>query len=151
MKELHGNLISMALAGQFEVIIHGCNCFCTMGAGIAKAIRHHFPEAYAADLASKPGDQGKLGSYSAATVTREGRELTVVNAYSQYHFHGTEVLVDYQAVRRVFTAIAKDFSGKLIGYPKIGAGLAGGDWTVLAAIINQCLAGEDHTLVLLPR
>lgn len=151
MKELHGDLISLALAGHFEVIVHGCNCFCTMGAGIAKAIRDHFPEAYAADLATAPGDRGKLGGYSAATLIREGRELTVVNAYSQYHFHGTGILVDYKAVRRVFAAIAKDFRGKRIGYPKIGAGLAGGDWTILAAIISEELAGEDHTLVLLHR
>jgi O-acetyl-ADP-ribose deacetylase (regulator of RNase III) len=151
MKELHGDVISLALAGNFDVIVHGCNCFCTMGAGIAKAIRHHFPEAYAADLATSCGDRNKLGSYSAATLIREGRELTVVNAYSQYHFHGTGVLVDYQAVRRVFAAIAGDFCGKRIGYPKIGAGLAGGDWAVLATIINEELAGEDHTLVLLKR
>lgn len=41
MKVLHGDLISLALAGHFEAIVHGCNCFCTMGAGIAKAIRDH--------------------------------------------------------------------------------------------------------------
>ena len=39
------------------------------------------------------------------------------------------------------------FSGKRIGYPKIGAGLAKGDWNTIAAIINEELAGEDHTLV----
>lgn len=54
-------------------------------------------------------------------------------------------------MRLVFAAIARDFHGKRIGYPKIGAGLAGGDWSILAAIINEELAGEDHTLVLLQR
>ena len=39
------------------------------------------------------------------------------------------------------------FSGRRIGYPKIGAGLAGGDWTLIASIIEEELAGEDHTLV----
>ena len=34
-----------------------------------------------------------------------------------------------------------------LGYPKIGAGLAGGDWPRIAAIIDRELAGEDHTLV----
>lgn len=151
MKERHGNLIDLALAGDFDVIVHGCNCFCTMGAGIARAIRDQFPEAFAADQATVAGDRDKLGSYSAATVLRAGRELTVVNAYTQYHFHGPGVLVDYPALRQVFTAIARDFPGKRIGYPKIGAGLAGGDWTVIAAIIDEELAGEDHTLVRLPR
>jgi len=30
----------------------------------------------------------------------------------------------------------------------IGAGLAGGDWTVISKIINKELEGEDHTLVM---
>ena len=29
----------------------------------------------------------------------------------------------------------------------IGGGLAGGDWNIISAIINEELAGEDHTLV----
>ena len=151
MKELQGDLISLALGGQFDTIVHGCNCFCTMGGGIAKAIRLHFPKAYAADLTTAPGDRDKLGTYSATTVVRHGHELTVVNAYTQYHFQGTGVLVDYPALRQVFSAIAEAFAGTRIGYPKIGAGLAGGDWAVIAAIIDEELAGEDHTLVMLPR
>lgn len=151
MKELQGDLISLALAGHFDVIVHGCNCFCTMGGGIAKAIRLHFPEAYAADLTTAPGDRGKLGTYSAATVVRDGHELTVANAYSQYHFQGEGVLVEYPALRQVFAAIADAYTGKRLAYPKIGAGLAGGDWAVIAAIIDEELAGEDHTLVTLPR
>jgi hypothetical protein len=30
----------------------------------------------------------------------------------------------------------------------IGAGLAGGDWEIISAIINEELYGEDHTLVI---
>jgi O-acetyl-ADP-ribose deacetylase (regulator of RNase III) len=41
----------------------------------------------------------------------------------------------------------QDFPGRSIGYPRIGAGLAGGDWTVIAQIIDEELSGEDHTLV----
>lgn len=43
--------------------------------------------------------------------------------------------------------IAREFAGCRIGYPKIGAGLAGGDWTVIRAIIEEELAGLDHMLV----
>lgn len=35
MKTIKGDLIQLALANEFDVIIHGCNCFCTMGKGIA--------------------------------------------------------------------------------------------------------------------
>ena len=32
---IKGDLIKLALEGKFDVIGHGCNCFCSMGAGIA--------------------------------------------------------------------------------------------------------------------
>ena len=44
--KIKGDLIKLAIKGDFDVIIHGCNCFCTMGAGIAKSIKTAFPEAY---------------------------------------------------------------------------------------------------------
>jgi O-acetyl-ADP-ribose deacetylase (regulator of RNase III) len=34
-QEIHGDLIVLAKQGKFDAIAHGCNCFCTMGAGIA--------------------------------------------------------------------------------------------------------------------
>jgi hypothetical protein len=43
--------------------------------------------------------------------------------------------------------VKRRFAGNRIGYPKIGAGLARGDWSVIAPIIDEQLAGEDHTLV----
>jgi len=43
--------------------------------------------------------------------------------------------------------IKNDFSGKRIGYPLIGAGLAGGNWRIISKIIDEELNGEDHTLV----
>jgi len=35
MKYAQGNLIDLALAGEFDLIAHGANCFCTMGEGLA--------------------------------------------------------------------------------------------------------------------
>lgn len=33
MKYIIGDLLKLADDGQFDVIVHGCNCFNTMGAG----------------------------------------------------------------------------------------------------------------------
>ena len=55
--------------------------------------------------------------------------------------------VDYDAIRAVFAEVRDRFSGQRIGYPKIGAGLGGGDWERIATIIDEELDGEDHTLV----
>jgi O-acetyl-ADP-ribose deacetylase (regulator of RNase III) len=60
MKTIEGDLITLAQSGTFDVIIHGCNCYCTMGAGIAKSIKKIFPAAYRADANSEKGDRDKL-------------------------------------------------------------------------------------------
>jgi O-acetyl-ADP-ribose deacetylase (regulator of RNase III) len=31
MKVIKGDLIQLAKDGKFDLIVHGCNCFCTMG------------------------------------------------------------------------------------------------------------------------
>ena len=70
-----------------------------------------------------------------------------MNAYTQFHWRGEGVLADYDAIQSAFRLIKQHFAGRRIGYPKIGAGLAKGDWAKISAIIDQQLAGEDHTLV----
>lgn len=147
MKTVQGNLITLAKAGQFDLIIHGCNCFCTMGAGIAKAIKAEFPDAYYADLNTVKGDKNKLGTITYADVNIKDHKLIVVNAYTQYHYTGSEGKVNYDALQKAFAEVKAQFSGLKIGYPAIGAGLGGGDWNIIASIINKELGGEDHTFV----
>ena len=147
MKVIEGDLLKLAEDGVFDVIVHGCNCFCTMGAGIAAFIKERFPEAFEADLATENGSRKKLGTISNANIKRDGLNLTVVNAYTQFRPSGGGVLADYDAIRSTFERIADGYADKRIGYPMIGAGLAGGDWTVIEKIIDEELEGLDHTLV----
>jgi O-acetyl-ADP-ribose deacetylase (regulator of RNase III) len=147
MKIEKGDLVQKANAGEFDVIVHGCNCFCKMGAGIAKTIKQVFPAAYQADLATVAGDKTKLGNYSAATVEAGGKTLLIINAYTQYQWRGAGILADYDAIRQVFRQLKQVCSGKRIGYPAIGAGLAKGDWSEISAIIEEELAGETHVFV----
>jgi O-acetyl-ADP-ribose deacetylase (regulator of RNase III) len=147
MKTTQGDLILLAQKGHFDVIVHGCNCFNTMGAGIAKAIRDNFPAAFIADQQTARGDKSKLGTITIAeTDIAEGR-LTIVNGYTQYAYGRKGQKVDYEALRQVFKRVKEVFSGQRIGYPAIGAGLAGGDWQTIARIIDEELNGEDHTYV----
>jgi len=143
MKIIEGDLIQLGKAGHFDVIIHGCNCQRVMGSGIALQVRNELPEAWEADQMTRQGDYNKLGNYTVAAH----KGLIVVNAYTQFT-PGTGVQIDYDAVRSVFKLIAKNFPAKKIGYPKIGAGLAGGDWEIISEIIDEELEGEDHTLVI---
>lgn len=149
MPKIRGDLLELGASGRFDVIVHGCNCMHRMGKGIAHSIRARFPESYEADKETVKGSRQKLGTYSCVTVMcNDEHALTIVNAYTQYHFsprYGPNV--DYDAIRAVFRLIKENFAGKRIGYPLIGAGLAGGDWDVISEIIDDELEGEDHTLV----
>jgi O-acetyl-ADP-ribose deacetylase (regulator of RNase III) len=155
MKIIHGDLLTLAIQGKFDVIIHGCNCKCTMGKGIAAQIKKIFPEAYEADLQTKPLGVQKLGTISYAHITKTQNikhDLIVVNAYTQNNWtgpgpNGDGVLAEYDAIRKGFRTIKQLFHGKKIGYPKIGAGLANGDWNIISQIILEELQGEDHWLV----
>lgn len=152
MKEIKGNLITLAEQGHFDVIIHGCNCFCIMGGGIAKEVRERHPEAYYEDCKTAQGDKGKLGKYSYHFSYGEGdHQFCIVNAYTQYGLWGGDEhtpAVDYDAVRRVFKKIKQNVHPEdRIAYPMIGAGLAGGDWGIISKIIDEEFEGLDHTLV----
>ncbi len=143
-----GDLLLLAQEGHFDVIVHGCNCMCVMGAGIAKQIRAHFPEAYEADLQTPKGSVEKLGSISSVLVRRGDHAFYVVNAYTQFDWRGNRNKADYEAIRSAMKCIKNAFFGKRIAYPLIGAGLAGGNWDVIAKIIDEELASENHTLVI---
>lgn len=147
MKEVSGDLVGLTQEGMFDVIIHGCNCQCAMGAGIAKTIKSVFPQAYKADCQTVKGDRKKLGTISSVTVESNGNQITIVNAYTQFHWRGQGVKADYEAIRNCFSEIKKKYSGLSIAYPLIGAGLAGGDWNIISSIIATELKGEIHTLV----
>ena len=70
MKIIKGDLLKLALEGKFDVITHGCNCFNTMGAGIARQIAIEFPEAAIADNYTKRGDKSKLGTIGVVDIER---------------------------------------------------------------------------------
>ena len=134
MNVVKGDLIQMGKDNEFDIILHGCNCFNTMGGGIAYQIQAQFPDAKLADDETVRGDAGKLGTY---TIGMHGR-LVILNAYTQYTMskEGEDVF-EYVAFERVLNKIAHRFGTFRIGLPLIGMGLAGGDAErIIPIIIN---------------
>ena len=41
-QEIKGDIIKEALSGKYDVVGHGCNCFCVMGAGLAPQMAEAF-------------------------------------------------------------------------------------------------------------
>lgn len=173
-QEIEGNLITMALAGSFDVIAHGCNCFCTMKSGIAPQMARAFGcdkffyenDQYSGDI-RKLGNidyehrvflpDGRVVSYSGHTPEQVHHdrkdmhtkfELAVVNCYTQYGFNTHAPAVNYDAISLCFTKMNHVFKGKYIGLPQIGCGLAGGDWDLVSFYIRRKLKDCDVTVVI---
>lgn len=168
-KEVKGDLIEMALRGDFDVITHGVNCQSTQGAGIAKLMKQEFfTDRYPMEKNSK-GDVNKLGNidfqyfdllegkaysplYNKLALKRDGK-VFVVNSYTQYnygrnHFDGDVAPICYEALALCMKKINHMFKGQKIGLPQIGAGLAGGDWNTIKLIIQKELKDCDVTVVI---
>lgn len=155
--EVHGDLISLALRGEFDVITHGCNCMSNMGAGIA------VPMNFAFDVSLFPMEQtgvdiNKLGNidyrgfkFIQGNLAPAGYDdevtLTVINSYTQYVPSVKMKPLDYEALTLCLRKINKLFNGKHIGLPQIGAGLAGGDWKRIKQIIQTELDSMHVTIV----
>jgi len=158
LKYVDGDLIAMAKNGDFDVIVHGCNCFATMGGGIAATIAKEFPAAVKADknfAKLYKGDINQAGKMSFVNCDLGSHKLTIINAYTQYQPGGFSLLYDtpenrLRWVREAFYNVKlrfANFNKPKIGIPKIGAGIAGGDWNKIAAVIEEVTAGADITVV----
>ena len=147
-----GNLITLAEEGRFDCIVHGCNCFHTMGSGIAVQLKRRYPGVLLADRDNtERGNRGKLGTYTMANcIKNANKHFMVINAYTQYNYgNDGKKYVDYAAIKKVFTSLAPDLVGMRIGYPRIGCGLAGGEWHLVKDIIDTAFEGLNHEMVAL--
>ena len=151
IKYVRGDLLDAAGDVEVDAIAHCCNCFCTMGSGIAPKIKRRWPEVYEADCQTKKGDPKKLGSFSKATVM-DGL-LTVYNLYGQFGYgkrdQGLRDL-NYDALFNALDSMAVDVlvqGGKTVGLPLIGCGLAGGVWHVVEAMIEATLVARGLEVI----
>jgi O-acetyl-ADP-ribose deacetylase (regulator of RNase III) len=150
MNYIDGDLITLAKQGQFDVIAHGCNCFCNMKKGIAPKMAKAFGcDKFPLEDKQYKGDAAKLGKIDYKTISLgiyADKQLSVVNVYSQYDYRGIKPF-DAAAFTSAMKEINKAFAGKHIGLPLIGAGLAGGDWDEISKIIDKELKDCTVTIV----
>ena len=155
-KEIKGDLISLALKGEFDAIAHGVNCFCTQKSGLAPQMVNAFEtDTFKLEQSKYKGDIRKLGNidYKLFYQFMTGKQLIVINAYTQFnygknHSDGVDKPLDYEALTLCMRKINHIFVGKHIGLPQIGCGLAGGDWNIIKEIIKKELKDCDVTVVI---
>ena len=160
----YGDILSCVNSG---FIVHGCNAQGVMGSGIAKSIKEMYPEVYQAYI-----DQYKHGHYidipydepchvrelELGTIipVRVSDTLVIINAITQRYYNGHKKSsggreVDYEAVAKSFEKINSTVSSfpdiePVLSFPKIGAGLGGGDWDIISTIIRKSVMNLDLNL-----
>ena len=139
--KVKGNLLDMADAGEFDVIVQGCNCFNAMGAGLAPQIAKRYPLAEAVDSDTRKGSIAKLGNWTMAWSSNgnpDQKEFRIINAYTQYvtSKQGEDVF-EYASFEVILRKLAHDYGHLRFGLPYIGMGLAGGDKKRILAMIEN--------------
>ena len=123
------------------ILAHGCNMRGVMGSGVARLVQAKYPEAfrqYITDLCN----YFPLGgvSFWSPLGEDEPTRFLVANCLTQEKMGADgKKYVSYDAVDMSFQILNKvaEEGSYTIHIPRIGAGLGGGDWGVIEAIIKK--------------
>jgi O-acetyl-ADP-ribose deacetylase (regulator of RNase III) len=132
---------------ELKYIAHGVNCQNKMGSGVAKVLFDAYPEVKSQyhehcktelNFGSTPKDA--LGTVRLVYV---GNDRYVANCFTQefYGYDGKRY-VNYFAVADCFYKLAEVWKGQILAIPKIGCGLAGGDWNFMEQLINDTVGDK---------
>lgn len=129
-----GNLLDVTEG----IIVHGCNSQGVMGSGVAKAIKDKYPGAYMyyrQDIRDHGFGLGDISWYDTGLGA-----LSIASAITQEYYGRDPSVryVNYFALALCFKTVF-NYAGndRVVYFPKIGAGLGGGDWNIIEQLIND--------------
>jgi len=144
-----------------DIIGHCVNCLGSMGAGVAKIVARNYPEILRPyqDLCAKHRSNKSLllGQAQLVPVTphRSAPSVRVIaNLFTQINVGTHTRQVDYEAVHNSLTTMREAIENLEVGFvtkvamPRIGAGLAGGDWSKIQDIIKTTLSGAPFDVII---
>jgi O-acetyl-ADP-ribose deacetylase (regulator of RNase III) len=143
-------------AENHKIIAHGVNCQGVMGSGVAKIIKEKYPWAYTAykDFCELRDPIYLLGEVRPCW---NDEDVLILHCFTQLEYgKDGRRYISYDAVDDCMKRIADNMYWKgvigpnkicsdPIAMPKIGAGLGGGEWSIIESIINHRL--KDHQVI----
>jgi O-acetyl-ADP-ribose deacetylase (regulator of RNase III) len=138
------------------IIAHGCNDGGHWGAGFSGAVSDRWPEPeryYRGWAGVNKPEPLRLGAMQMVIVEDD---LWVANMITQHGISGIVTRdippIRYEAVDEALTELARHASdlGASVHMPRIGAGLAGGQWDEIEPLVVNRLADIDVTVYTLP-
>lgn len=133
------------IGGGQKVIVHVCNDIGAWGAGFVMALSKKWKEP---ESRYRSWYRSKVGFFlGAVQYVQVEPELFVANMIGQQGIYSRNgaVPVRYPAIQRGLSQIANwcRANGASFHAPRFGAGLAGGDWSVIEDIIKQEICLHD--------
>lgn len=144
MKIIRGDIIKALKNKEIDILAHGCNCRNGFGSGIAGQLAIQAPKAKNAYHQFYKEGKAKLGNVQFV----ESEIGTIANCMTQLNYGNAQrtgiVYLDYRALYDVLVILKEQAKrGKKVGIPKIGCGLAGGDWNLVKNMIDDVFVGEE--------
>lgn len=165
-RTVEGNIIKIAKEGNHRYIVQGCNCFSIQGSGLAPQMCEAFEGLYEADKEYiVPEGEERLGRFSSVLSTCEtgddkvyGKVIQVCNMYTQYRGGFSPEgypIVSYEGIFEGFKLLnERAVDQYTVGgveptvlIPKIGCGLAQGNWDMVRCLIDEATPDLDITYV----
>lgn len=130
------------LEAEEAIIVHQVNCQGVMGAGIAAQIRKKWPEVYRDYIFYFNGHRSRpdlLGEVRFTMIKKENYCKYIASLFGQENYGRGGRFTNYEALYEGLEHIAfvtKALKKKSVAMPKIGCGLAGGEWKIVEAMIE---------------
>jgi O-acetyl-ADP-ribose deacetylase (regulator of RNase III) len=143
-----GDVIQAMIDGEIKGMAHGVNCSGGFGSGVAGQLTKKFPKARKEYLDCFNKGYWSLGMID-PVVTNSG---IIYNCATQEQYGGkpyparTGMYCSYDAIRNCLRTLERNSVAPL-GIPRIGAGLAGGDWNVIKAIVEEVFGSSEKELI----
>lgn len=146
IKYKKGDILKALETHEIDIMGHGVNCQNGFGSGIAGQIAKKYPAIKREfHLAHDNFDYG-LGDCQLCCV-EEGMEIANCYTQSNYGYDGKKY-VSYDAIESSLKELHKHAKRYrlTVGLPKIGCGLAGGNWNIVESIINEVFNDMEVTV-----
>lgn len=133
-----------------QAIAHGVNCQGVMGSGVAKALYEAFPVVkeyylkYYQVMKPKISRTSELLGYVDPVFIND---RVIFNCFTQDKYGNDSTrYVDYPAVVDCFRELVDNYEQDIfdgpLAIPKIGCGLAGGNWEFMEQLINDVVGNK---------
>ena len=149
IKYIKGDATEPIIIGdKYSVICHCCNALGAWGKGFVVPLGQKYPIAREKYLKfiKMTKEENRLGSVSFAKATDN---IIVANIIGQYYTYPRDgkIPLDYEALEKGFRSVIEMFQTNniplTVHMPKIGCGLAGGDWNRVEEIIKNTFISSN--------